>query len=216
LNAKGQRVTDVNPSPEGQGPDGHEAEPTRRDFIYIATGGAVAVGGAFVLWPFIDQMNPARDTLALASIRTPFSELQAGEQVTVMWRGGPVFLRHRTEAEIAAAREVELASLPDRDSRNENREGSPASDENRSALAAEVAEGVEIDEGLRTALIVMKANCTHLGCVPVGEAGDYNGWFCPCHGSHYDTAGRIRRGPAPENLHIPPYTFVSETTIQIG
>lgn len=209
-------MTDVKPSPHGDGPEAGPSEPTRRDFIYIATGGALAVGGAFLIWPFIDQMNPARDTLALASIRTPFAGIEAGEQVTVMWRGGPVFIRHRTEAELEAARSVSVADLPDRDSRNENREGTPALDENRSALAAEIAEGVEIDEGLRAALIVMKANCTHLGCVPVGEAGDYNGWFCPCHGSHYDTSGRIRRGPAPENLHVPTYSFVSDTTIQIG
>ena len=206
-------MTDQSPNPEG-----HGEEPTRRDFIFIATGGAVAVGGAFLLWPFIDQMNPAADTLALASIRTPIADIGEGEQVTVMWRGGPVFIRHRTAAEIEAARGVDVSDLPDRDSRNENEGaiGAPATDENRSAMAAGADEGVEIDEAVRSAFIVMKANCTHLGCVPVGEAGDYDGWFCPCHGSHYDTAGRIRRGPAPENLHVPPYAFVSDTTIQIG
>ncbi|PWE16872.1 ubiquinol-cytochrome c reductase iron-sulfur subunit [Marinicauda salina] len=191
-------------------------EPTRRDFIYIAAGGAAAVGGAFVLWPFIDQMNPAADTLAMASIRTPIDTVAEGEQVTIMWRGGPVFIRHRTAAEIESARAVELVQLPDQDARNENEPNAPATDENRSALAALVDEGVEVDEETRAKFIIMKANCTHLGCVPVGESGDYDGWFCPCHGSHYDTAGRIRRGPAPENLHVPPYSFVSATTIQIG
>jgi ubiquinol-cytochrome c reductase iron-sulfur subunit len=206
-------VSDVTPSPDGSGAQ----EPSRRDFIYIAAGGAVAVGGAFVLWPFIDQMNPAADTLALASIRTPIAGIAEGEQITVMWRGGPVFIRKRTQSDIESARAVELSALPDRDARNENEPGLPATDENRSAQLVAAAEGVEIDEALRTSLIVMKGNCTHLGCVPVGDgAGDYNGWFCPCHGSHYDAAGRIRRGPAPENLHIPPYTFVSATTIQIG
>ncbi|WP_233245811.1 ubiquinol-cytochrome c reductase iron-sulfur subunit [Marinicauda salina] len=203
-------MTDVNAS-ERQG-----EEPTRRDFIYIAAGGAAAVGGAFVLWPFIDQMNPAADTLAMASIRTPIDTVAEGEQVTIMWRGGPVFIRHRTAAEIESARAVELVQLPDQDARNENEPNAPATDENRSALAALVDEGVEVDEETRAKFIIMKANCTHLGCVPVGESGDYDGWFCPCHGSHYDTAGRIRRGPAPENLHVPPYSFVSATTIQIG
>ena len=204
-------MTDVNAASERQG-----EEPTRRDFIYIAAGGAAAVGGAFVLWPFIDQMNPAADTLAMASIRTPIDTVAEGEQVTIMWRGGPVFIRHRTAAEIEAARGVELIRLPDQDARNENEPNAPATDENRSALAAAVEEGVEVDEETRAKFIIMKANCTHLGCVPVGEAGDYDGWFCPCHGSHYDTAGRIRRGPAPENLHVPPYSFVSASTIQIG
>ncbi|WP_241094943.1 ubiquinol-cytochrome c reductase iron-sulfur subunit [Marinicauda algicola] len=206
-------MSDVTPSPDANG----HSEPSRRDFIYIAAGGAVAVGGAFVLWPFIDQMNPAADTLALASIRAPFNDIAEGEQVTVMWRGGPVFIRRRTQADIESARAVELAALPDKDARNENEPGAEATDPNRSALSAPVNEGVEVPEDVRASLIVMKGNCTHLGCVPVGDgAGDYNGWFCPCHGSHYDAAGRIRRGPAPENLHIPPYSFVSSTTIQIG
>ena len=136
-------MSDVTPSPDGSGAQ----EPSRRDFIYIAAGGAVAVGGAFVLWPFIDQMNPAADTLALASIRTPISEIAEGEQITVMWRGGPVFIRKRTQSDIESARAVELAVLPDKDARNENEPGAEATDANRSALSAGVAEGVEIDIG---------------------------------------------------------------------
>lgn len=207
-------MSDVTPSPDGSG----HTEPSRRDFIYIAAGGAVAVGSAFTLWPFIDQMNPAADTLALASIRAPIADIAEGEQVTLMWRGRPVFLRKRTELEIASARAVELDALPDENARNANLEsGAPATDANRSALSVAAAEGVEIPEALRIALLVQIGVCTHLGCVPVGDgAGDFNGWFCPCHGSHYDAAGRIRRGPAPENLHIPPYSFVSAATIQIG
>jgi ubiquinol-cytochrome c reductase iron-sulfur subunit len=196
--------------------DAEAAEPSRRDFIYIATGGAAAVGGAFMLWPFIDQMNPAADTLALASIRTSIADIAEGEQVTIMWRGGPVFIRHRTMTEVESARGVDLGALPDEDARNENLGSAPATDENRSAVSAGVREGVEVSDDTRSKFIIMKANCTHLGCVPVGESGDYDGWFCPCHGSHYDQAGRIRRGPAPENLHVPPYEFVTSTTIQIG
>jgi len=191
-------------------------EPSRRDFIYIATLGTAGIGGALTLWPFIDQMNPAADTLALASIRTSIADIVEGEQVTVMWRGGPVFIRHRTAAEVEAAVAVEMSDLPDRDARNENTGSAPATDANRSAMTAGVRDGVEVSDETRRKFIIMKANCTHLGCVPVGESGEYDGWFCPCHGSHYDSSGRIRRGPAPENLHVPPYEFVSSTTIQIG
>lgn len=194
----------------------HGDEPSRRDFIHIATIGTAAVGGAFALWPFIDQMNPAADTLAMASIRTSIADIAEGEQVTIMWRGGPVFIRNRTASEVEVAAALDVSALPDRDARNENLGSAPATDANRSALSAGVREGVEVDEATRARFIVMKANCTHLGCVPVGESGDYDGWFCPCHGSHYDQAGRIRRGPAPENLHIPPYEFVTASTIQIG
>ncbi len=194
----------------------HGEEPSRRDFIHIATIGTAAVGGAFALWPFIDQMNPAADTLALASIRTSIADIAEGEQVTVMWRGGPVFIRNRTAAEVEEAAALDVSALPDRDARNENLGSAPATDANRSAMSAGLREGVTVDDATRSKFIVMKANCTHLGCVPVGESGDYDGWFCPCHGSHYDQAGRIRRGPAPENLHIPPYEFVTASTIQIG
>ncbi|MCW5725024.1 MAG: ubiquinol-cytochrome c reductase iron-sulfur subunit [Maricaulaceae bacterium] len=186
----------------------HAAEPTRRDFIHIATGGMAVIGGALVLWPFIDQMNPAADTLALASIRIDISPIAEGQEITVMWRGGPVFIRHRSEREIEAARAEALEALPDRLARNDNLpDNAPATDENRSAASI---------EGGSAAFLIMRGNCTHLGCVPLKEAGDYHGWYCPCHGSHYDTSGRIRRGPAPENLSVPPLRFVTETEVQIG
>ena len=190
---------------ENGAPGGHGEEPTRRDFIYIAAGGAAAIGGGLVVWPFIDQMNPAADTLALGSIRVDVTPIQAGSEITVMWRGGPVFIRHRTEAMIAEAREVPLSVLRDPDARNENLPaGTPALDENRA---------------LRPEFLIVKGNCTHLGCVPLGlgvNTGDYDGWFCPCHGSHYDGSARIRRGPAPENLPVPDYYFESESTVKIG
>ncbi len=195
----------------------HGEEPSRRDFIYIATGGALAVGGAFTIWPFIDQMNPAADVLALASTEVNISELEEGQEITVIYRESPHFVRRRTAAEVEAARDVNVASLPDRDARNFNLgDGVPATDENRSALTAEIADGVEIEDDLRASLLVTSANCTHLGCVPTEGAGDYNAWFCPCHGSHYDTSGRIRRGPAPENLSIPIMTFISASVLRLG
>lgn len=186
--------------------DGHGEEPSRRDFIYIAAGGATAVGGGLVIWPFVDQMNPAADTLALGSIRVDVSQLLPGSEMTVMWRGAPVFIRHRTEEEVAEARDVELSALPDEDARNENLpDGTPALDANRV---------------LRPEFLIVKGNCTHLGCVPTSQetnaGGEYNAWYCPCHGSHYDKSARIRRGPAPENLPVPDYFFESETTVKIG
>ena len=204
-------MTDVNNTPEsGQ-------DPSRRDFIHIAAVGATAVGGAFVIWPFIDQMNPAADTLAEASTEVNLADIDEGVTVTVMFRSKPQFVRRRTAAEMEAARSVEVSSLPDGNARNENIDsGSPATDENRSALTAAVDEGVEVDDALRASFMVSGANCTHLGCVPTGEAGAFDGWFCPCHGSHYDPAGRIRRGPAPTNLPIPPMTFISPTTLRLG
>ncbi len=187
------------------GEDGQE--PSRRDFIYIAAGGAAAVGGGLVVWPFIDQMNPAADTLALGSIRVDVSQLLPGSEMTVMWRGAPVFIRHRTEAEIEEARSVELDVLPDQDARNENRgmEDVPAVDANRV---------------LRPEFLIVKGNCTHLGCVPTSQetnaGGEYEAWYCPCHGSHYDKSARIRRGPAPENLPVPEYFFESENVVKLG
>ncbi|MCG8563110.1 MAG: ubiquinol-cytochrome c reductase iron-sulfur subunit [Hyphomicrobiales bacterium] len=184
-------------------------EPTRRDFIYIAAGSFAAVGGAAALWPMIDQMNPDASTLSLASIEIDLSPIEEGQAITVMWRGKPVFIRHRTAKEIASATEVALADLPDPVARNENLEAdAPATDPNR------VGEGKE-------KWLVLIGICTHLGCIPkgqrVGDArGEYGGWFCPCHGSHYDTAGRIRKGPAPRNLDIPPFSFISDTKIKIG
>ena len=179
-------------------------EPTRRDFLYLTTGMAGVVGAAVVAWPFIDQMRPDASTLALASIDVDVSGLEPGMSLTVQWRGRPVFIRNRTEEEVAAAKAVELSELKDPTSQNENAPGEPATDINRSA-----GEGMEN-------WIVMIGSCTHLGCVPLGQAGDFGGWFCPCHGSHYDTAGRIRRGPAPLNLPIPTYAFTSESVITIG
>jgi ubiquinol-cytochrome c reductase iron-sulfur subunit len=177
-------------------------EPTRRDFLYIATGAMGAVGVGALAWPFIHQMNPDASALALSTSEVDISSLQPGEQVSVMWRGKPVFIRYRTDEEIAEAQAVDVSDLPDPDARIEG-EQVPATNENRS-----VAEN--------PALILMLGVCTHLGCIPLSEAGDFGGWFCPCHGSHYDTAGRIRRGPAPENLPIPFYEFISESTIRIG
>lgn len=187
--------------------DGNGQEPSRRDFIYIAAGGAAAVGGGLVAWPFIDQMNPAADTLALGSVRVDVSAVQEGQEITVMWRGGPVFVRHRTAEEIAEARDVDLSALPDEDARNDNAgmAGAPAIDENRV---------------LRPEFLIVKGNCTHLGCVPTsqetGRGGEYDAWYCPCHGSHYDKSARIRRGPAPENLPVPDYYFETDTVVKIG
>jgi ubiquinol-cytochrome c reductase iron-sulfur subunit len=194
-----------------------EGGETRRDFIHIAAAGMAALGGAAVLWPFIDQMNPAADTLALGTTDVAVDQLAPGDEITVMFRSMPHFVRLRTEAEIAAARNEDLGNLPDRLARNRNlEESAPATDENRSAMSAAIAEGQIVDDALRAALLVTSANCTHLGCVPTQGSGDYGAWFCPCHGSHYDTSGRIRRGPAPENLPIPPMTFISATTLRLG
>lgn len=194
-----------------------EGGETRRDFIHIAAAGMAALGGAAVLWPFIDQMNPAADTLALGTTDVAVDQLNPGDEITVMFRSMPHFVRLRTEAEVAAARNEDLGNLPDRLARNRNlEESAPATDENRSAMSAAIAEGQSVDETLRAALLVTSANCTHLGCVPTQGSGDYGAWFCPCHGSHYDTSGRIRRGPAPENLPIPPMTFISATTLRLG
>ncbi len=180
-------------------------EPTRRDFLYVATGAVGTVGTLALAWPFVDQMNPDASTLALASIEVDVSAMEPGQAITVKWRGKPVFIRYRTDEEVAEADSVELETLKDKDARNQNLGPAvDATDLNRSA-----------GEG-RESWIVMIGSCTHLGCVPVGLAGDFGGWFCPCHGSHYDTAGRIRKGPAPENLLIPPFGFVSDTTIKIG
>ena len=167
-----------------------EQETTRRDFLYIATGAFAAVGAANVVWPLIDQMNPDASVKALASIEVDISGVEVGQSLTVTWRGKPVFIRHRTPLEITEATETPLDDLKD-----------PQPDADR----------VQNPEWL-----IMVGICTHLGCVPLGEAGDFDGWFCPCHGSHYDTSGRIRKGPAPKNLEIPPYEFVGDARIKIG
>ena len=177
----------------------------RRDFLYITTGMAGAVGAAAVAWPFIDQMRPDASTLALASIEVDVSALQPGMSLTAKWRGRPVFIRNRTPEEIEAAKAVKLDELKDPVARNANIPAdAPATDADRSA-----GEGKEN-------WLVMVGVCTHLGCVPLGQQGDFGGWFCPCHGSHYDTAGRIRKGPAPQNLAVPTFQFISDTKIRIG
>jgi len=165
---------------------------TRRDFLYVATIGLGAVAAGATVWPLIDQMNPAADVLALSSTEVDLSKIAEGQGITVMWRGKPVFVRHRTEKEIKEAEEVPLAELRD-----------PQADADR------------VKDGKKQWL-VMVGVCTHLGCIPLGQQGDYDGWFCPCHGSHYDSSGRIRKGPAPLNLAIPEYQFLSDTKIKIG
>jgi ubiquinol-cytochrome c reductase iron-sulfur subunit len=175
----------------------------RRDFLYYATAGtgAVAVGAA--VWPLVNQMNPSADVLAQASIRVDVSGIEPGSQMTVKWLGKPVFIRRRTETEIEEGRAVDLSELPDQTAQNANLGDATAIDANRT-----------LDEAGEW--LVMIGVCTHLGCVPLGDAGDFDGWFCPCHGSHYDTAGRIRRGPAPLNLPIPVAQFLDESTLQLG
>jgi ubiquinol-cytochrome c reductase iron-sulfur subunit len=183
--------------------DDHEG--TRRDFLYFATAGAGAVTAGAAIWPLVDQMNPSADVQALSTIRVDIGGVQTGQQISVKFLGKPVFIRRRTEAEIEEARSVALDDLPDQLARNANLPGdAPATDENRT-----------LDENGEW--LVEQGVCTHLGCVPIGDgAGDFNGWFCPCHGSHYDSAGRIRRGPAPENLPVPVAEFLDDTTIQLG
>lgn len=168
---------------------------SRRDFLQLTAAAFGAVGVGTVAWPFIDSMNPAKDTLALSTTEVDLTPIQTGQAITVMWRGKPVFIRRRTEAEIAEARNVDVSGLIDKQSDEERIE--------------------------RPEWLVVVGICTHLGCVPVGtktgEAkGEYGGWFCPCHGSHYDTSGRIRKGPAPKNLAVPDYEFLSDTRIKIG
>ncbi len=177
---------------------------TRRDFLYVATAATGAIAGGAAVWPLVDQMNPSADVLALAAVEVDISGVELGTQITVKWRGKPVFIRRRTEAEVADARAQEIADLPDGLSRNTNAPGTDASDENRA-----------MDE--TGEWLVMMGVCTHLGCVPLGNSsGDFGGWFCPCHGSHYDTSGRIRKGPAPENLPVPTAAFIDTNTIKLG
>ena len=162
----------------------------RRDFIFTASYALGAVGVGAAVWPLIDQMNPDASVKALASTEVDISSLEPGQSITVLWRGRPVFIKRRTDEEISEAKKVDLKELPD-----------PEKDEDR-------AKNPE--------WLVMLGMCTHLGCVPLGDKGEYGGWFCPCHGSHYDTSGRIRKGPAPKNLEIPKYEFVDSKTIKIG
>ena len=181
-----------------------DEQATRRDFLYYATGGTGAVVVGAAVWPLVNQMNPSADVQALASIEIDISDIEPGTQITVKWLGKPVFIRRRTEREINLAREIEIAELPDNLGRNANVSGADADDKNRT-----------LDE--KGEWLVMMGVCTHLGCVPLGNgAGEFGGWFCPCHGSHYDTAGRIRKGPAPENLPVPLASFINDTTIKLG
>jgi ubiquinol-cytochrome c reductase iron-sulfur subunit len=176
---------------------------TRRDFIYYATGGAGAVTVGAAGWGLVNQMNPSADVKAQASIPVDVSGVEPGTQITILWQGKPVFIRARTEEEIAAAREVDPSTLPDPDANNAALGLVAATDENRALT----------EDGV---WLVMMGSCTHLGCIPLGEDGDFGGWYCPCHGSHYDTSGRIRKGPAPRNLPIPQAAFIDATTIQLG
>lgn len=170
-------------------------EPTRRDFLNLSGIAFGAVGAAAVAWPFVSSLNPAADTLALSSTEVDLTPIALGQSITVMWRGKPVFIRHRTEAEIADALAVPMTDLRDKQD--------------------------DKDRAKKPQWLVMVGVCTHLGCVPLGQKeteskGDFGGWFCPCHGSHYDTSGRIRKGPAPTNLEVPEYEFLSDTTIRVG
>ena len=179
-------ATETNPA--------HQDAPSsgRRDFLYIAASAVGVVGVAGAVWPLINQLNPDASVLALASIEFNLAGIEEGQSVTIKWRGLPVFVRNRTPKEIEEAKAVPLSDLKD-----------PETDAQRTK------EGHE-------QWLIMIANCTHLGCIPVGESGEYDGWFCPCHGSVYDSAGRIRKGPAPKNLVLPPYEFISDTLVQIG
>ena len=187
--------------------DADHPDPSRRDFLYIATGAVGAVGAALVAWPLIDQMNPDAAALALATVEVDISSIAVGQSVVVKWRGKPVVVRQRTPDEIAGVKKIPLNELIDPIARNDNLPSdAPATDENRSAAAVKGKE----------AWFVMVQICTHLGCVPLGQQGDFDGWFCPCHGSQYDAAGRVRHGPAPENMVIPVYSFETDTKIKIG
>ncbi len=177
-------------------------ETTRRDFIYLATASVAAVGAAVAVWPFIDQMNPSASVLAQSTVEIDIAPIQEGQQAVFLWQSKPVFVRRRTKKEIDEAVAVPLASLPDPLARNANlAEDAPATDKNRE---------------IKAEWLVLIGICTHLGCIPLNNQGEFGGYLCPCHGSQYDTAGRIRKGPAPENLPVPPYAFLSDTKIKIG
>lgn len=190
-------------------PISDEDDPSRRDVILIGAAAFAAIGGAMVLWPLLDQMNPDASTLSLATIDVDLAPIEEGQAITVMWRGKPIFIRHRTAKEIDEANEVKIDQLIDPLARNANlSDDAPATDANRAATD-------------KLPWLIMIGICTHLGCIPKGQGvgdykGEYDGWFCPCHGSQYDSAGRVRVGPAPQNMYIPPYTFTSDTKIKIG
>lgn len=173
----------------------HQEGGTRRDFLYLATGAMGAIGVGAVAWPLIDTLNPSADVLALATIDVDLTPVEVGQRITVTWRGKPVFIDHRPEDAIQQARAVDLDALPD-----------PQPDEERV---------------VKPEWLILVGVCTHLGCVPLGQAagssrGEFGGWFCPCHGSHYDTSGRIRKGPAPANLTVPAYEYLDDSTVRIG
>jgi ubiquinol-cytochrome c reductase iron-sulfur subunit len=165
---------------------------TRRDFIVLSANAVAGVGAAAFAWPLVSSLRPSADVLAMASSEVDISSVKVGQSIRVMWRGKPVFIRRRTAEEIAAANNVQ-----------------------QSALIDEQADAERVKEGKEEWLIVVGI-CTHLGCVPLGSSGDFGGWFCPCHGSHYDTSGRIRKGPAPKNLAVPPYEFINDNIVKIG
>ena len=182
-------------------PTGGHDDPTRRDFLMVATGALGAVGLAATAWPFINNLNPAADTLALSTVEVNVQPIAVGQAVTVKWRGKPLFIRHRTPEEIKEAEAVKLSDLPD-----------PQTD---NARVTDTAKKV------RPEWLIVIGVCTHLGCVPLGNKpgdprGEYGGYFCPCHGSQYDTSARIRKGPAPKNLEVPAYLFTSDTLVKIG
>lgn len=184
-----------------------EEEPTRRDFIHLLAVGTAGMAGVGVVVPLVHQMNPDASVLALSTKEVDISSLSVGEAIKVFWQGKPVFIRHRTPEEITASAETPLAVFKDDKARNGNL---PANDD-----------AEDKNRATNPAYMVVVGVCTHLGCVPLGSErgevkGDFDGWFCPCHGSHYDTAGRIRKGPAPENLPVPPYEFVTDSIIKIG
>ena len=168
----------------------NNSKPTRRDFIYTLTATLGVLGAGASVWPIVSQMNPDSSVKALSTVEVDISKVEEGKEITIMWRGKPVFIKRRTKEEIESARAVDLSELKH-----------PEKDEDR-------AKNPE--------WLVMLGVCTHLGCVPLNDKGDYNGWFCPCHGSHYDISGRIRKGPAPTNMEIPKYEFVNSNTIKIG
>jgi ubiquinol-cytochrome c reductase iron-sulfur subunit len=195
----------------------HADDVNRRDFLYIATGAVGAAGAALVAWPLINQMNPDASVKALSSIEVDLAPIAEGQEIKLLWRGNPVVVRNRTKAEVEAAKAVPMSDLKDPLARSQlAKEADPATDENR-VIAGQ--------DGATENYLVMMAVCTHLGCVPMGSQGDFaivennvktGGWFCPCHGSHYDTAGRIRKGPAPQNLPVPIYKYIADKKIQIG
>ncbi|MDB2438463.1 ubiquinol-cytochrome c reductase iron-sulfur subunit [Hellea sp.] len=176
---------------------GEVIDDDKRDFIFIATGAAAAAGAALLAWPLVAQMGKAADTLAAGSVEIDLSKVAEGQQLKILWRGAPVFVRHRTAKEIAEAEGVDISDCPD-----------PQTDDERLRPTPEGK--------LDPRFLVMIGVCTHFGCIPVGESGDFDGWYCPCHGSHYDTSGRIRKGPAPKNMAIPDYVYISDTVIKVG